>query len=47
MNERDTLIWVLGVIDGQNRYENGSIEIDAGTRELLIDKILDAIRGAE
>jgi len=47
MNARDTLVWVLGVIDGQNRYENGSIEIDTNTRELLLDKILDAIRGEE
>lgn len=47
MNERDTLIWVLGIIDGQHRFNNGNIQIDTDTRELIIDKILDVLRSGD
>ncbi len=47
MNERDTLVWLLGIIDGQKRYGNGTIEIDSDTRELIIDKILDVVRNGD
>ena len=47
MNERDTLVWILGIIDGQQRFTNGNIEIDMDTRELIIDKILDVIRNGD
>jgi hypothetical protein len=47
MSERDTLVWVLGILDGQQRYENGDIVIDMNTRELIIDKILDILRSGD
>jgi hypothetical protein len=47
MDTRDTLVWLLGIIDGQKRYSNGSIEIDSDTRELIIDKILDIVRNGD
>jgi hypothetical protein len=47
MNERDMLVWILGIIDGQKRYDNGSIEIDSETRELMQDKLYDIIHSGE
>jgi hypothetical protein len=47
MDTRDTLVWLLGIIDGQKRYGNGNIEIDSDTRELIVDKILDIVRNGD
>ena len=41
------LVWILGIIDGQKRYDNGSIEIDSETRELMQDKLYDIIHSGE